>query len=428
MRKSKPKHPPIVAPVITRPFPDDVSTIEDISEPPSAEHREFMKLVSAEICGVAPPHECRCDISEQNFKCMRGYIYIMTNKANNKRYVGQARSHRLNAGKYRKFGWNKRVGEHFKEAADNRSTSVKLNRAIRKYGLEGFTSELLFDCDVKFLNHYERLFVSQYDSYNSGYNLTAGGGQCIEMTDEVRLKISNAGKLTFQKPGHREDHAKLLWMKHDGRRVEKLQPFDFGFDHVTMQDATELLIVALYASGVRVHVFRLEKTKFSDINLCLLRAKKLLQNFECPYTISFIKIDRADYDSIVVDDAFFVLPETKQSVKKVKAALRLPHHAVRRMKRLNEIADVIKFSFGPPATKKNPHVKGRVRSKDDPTTAIIFKFGGKDADELACHQEMATFIDVVCKEHNFKKERIEWNEDLRTHIEGMKESPLNAYL
>lgn len=75
-------------------------------------------------------------------------------------------------------------------------------RAIRKYGVEEIESEVLYETDNfdKALEM-ERYFISKYDSYKNGYNMTNGGdgGDIISLLDEERYKkyiqkLSNKNK------------------------------------------------------------------------------------------------------------------------------------------------------------------------------------------------------------------------------------------
>ena len=48
-----------------------------------------------------------------------GHIYKITNIIEQKHYIGQTRSHRLNKGKYRPFGYYGRFKDHISEAINN---------------------------------------------------------------------------------------------------------------------------------------------------------------------------------------------------------------------------------------------------------------------------------------------------------------------
>lgn len=50
---------------------------------------------------------------------VKSHIYIIKNKINDKVYVGQANTHRLNKNKYRYFGYTGRFNDHISEAITN---------------------------------------------------------------------------------------------------------------------------------------------------------------------------------------------------------------------------------------------------------------------------------------------------------------------
>lgn len=107
-----------------------------------------------------------------------GHIYKIINLKNNKYYIGQTRSHRLNRKKYRPFGYIGRFKDHISEAKCNskKNQCRFLNNAILKYGIENFKVELIITCHLNELDYYEVKYISEYNSkYPNGYNLTDGG-------------------------------------------------------------------------------------------------------------------------------------------------------------------------------------------------------------------------------------------------------------
>lgn len=91
-----------------------------------------------------------------------GYIYKITNNINGKIYIGQT------------IGTiEKRFAEH-KNAAKN-GCRYALHRAIRKYGIENFSIEEIEQCPIEELDNKEQYWISFYDSYSHGYNMTIGG-------------------------------------------------------------------------------------------------------------------------------------------------------------------------------------------------------------------------------------------------------------
>lgn len=66
-----------------------------------------------------------------------------------------------------------------------------IDRALRKYGGNNFSLEILEDNieDAKELNNREIYWISYYDSFNNGYNLTQGGGGRKIFSAEKTLEI-----------------------------------------------------------------------------------------------------------------------------------------------------------------------------------------------------------------------------------------------
>lgn len=93
-------------------------------------------------------------------------IYKITNLLNNKSYIGQS----INIAN--RWTEHKRVA--FKET--DKAYNYPLYRAIRKYGLENFIFEVLEECSEPDLNDREMYWISFFNTFNDGYNLTPGGG------------------------------------------------------------------------------------------------------------------------------------------------------------------------------------------------------------------------------------------------------------
>ena len=90
-----------------------------------------------------------------------GYIYKIINNINSKVYVGQT-----NGTLSRRWSLHKQM---------HKTHSFVLYRAMRKYGIEHFTMELIEECDDNLLDEREKYWINYYDSYNNGYNMTLGG-------------------------------------------------------------------------------------------------------------------------------------------------------------------------------------------------------------------------------------------------------------
>lgn len=84
---------------------------------------------------------------------------------------------------------------HCKKARGN--SKLKFHNAIRKYGIDVWISEILEEVEEDKLCEREIFWISFYDSYNNGYNLTHGGdGRCFvkgrKQTKEHKEKIRKA--------------------------------------------------------------------------------------------------------------------------------------------------------------------------------------------------------------------------------------------
>lgn len=89
---------------------------------------------------------------------MKGIIYKITNKVNNKSYIGQTR--------YTiEFRWK----QH-----QHKQDNCYFHNAIRKYGVNNFNVEILEECEVKDLDSREVFNIAKYDTFKNGYNMTIG--------------------------------------------------------------------------------------------------------------------------------------------------------------------------------------------------------------------------------------------------------------
>ena len=109
------------------------------------------------------------------------YIYKITNKINNKIYIGQV---------YNKTIYD-RFNRHIKEACPNSKSYI--DRAIHKYGKENFICELIDIAEnLQELNKKEIYWIDYYNStnHNIGYNLTLGGdgGNTYLCKSDIEMK------------------------------------------------------------------------------------------------------------------------------------------------------------------------------------------------------------------------------------------------
>lgn len=112
-----------------------------------------------------------------------GVIYKITCLINGKLYVGQTRQK-----------LSRRITQH---KYDSKKGSLGIGAAIRKYGWENFSAEVIESCPVEQLNERELFWIAALNTKASnGYNLTDGGdgGKGFSPSPETRAKLSVALK------------------------------------------------------------------------------------------------------------------------------------------------------------------------------------------------------------------------------------------
>jgi hypothetical protein len=165
-------------------------------------------------------------------KINRGIIYLLTNTANGKIYIGQTKEY-SGVTALRKYGLHNRWKDHVSSA--NRNTvkgCVLLNRAIRKYGEAAFTQDILVYCSIEDRDKIEIALIYGYDSNNPkyGYNVCTGGGGTPghPITEEFRESVAQfnpTGIMNIKQIKSRKDKSIILGYKvsrdYDGKRYNK---------------------------------------------------------------------------------------------------------------------------------------------------------------------------------------------------------------
>ena len=122
-----------------------------------------------------------------------GCIYKITNKYNNKSYIGQTRRN-----------LEVRLKEHYRDAYRPKSGMYDslFHRAIRKYGREAFESSILEFCNDEELNNKEQYWIKYYTTFPYGYNMNYGGDYIgshhVNYEEIYQMKVSyqmNANEL-----------------------------------------------------------------------------------------------------------------------------------------------------------------------------------------------------------------------------------------
>lgn len=151
-------------------------------------------------------------------------IYLITNLANGKQYVGQT-----------SLPAHKRLAKHYRDSLYGRSTY--LCRAIRKYGIENFSIEIL----EEHLSHedalsQEKFFIETLGTNLVGYNMTHGGegtsGYRHSDDTRRRMSLSRVGKT------HSENTKKLLSVQRQGELNVNYQKIYSDIERRKISDKT----------------------------------------------------------------------------------------------------------------------------------------------------------------------------------------------
>ena len=136
-------------------------------------------------------------------------IYLLTNKLNNKKYVGQT--------------WEGIVIRWQKHCAPSNTGCVKLHNAIMKYGRDNFYYEVLVFCSTQeSADYWECYFIEKFDTIYNGYNIRGGGSRGI-ISEETKQKISKANTGKIRSDQSRKNMSKgQIGKKYSKERNEKI--------------------------------------------------------------------------------------------------------------------------------------------------------------------------------------------------------------
>lgn len=117
---------------------------------------------------------------------MAGLIYKIENQVNGKVYIGQTTQ-----------ALCRRKAEHLTRLRANKRQH-KLYQALRKYGEDSFSFlEIASVPNIEDLDDVEIEIIAQYNSFNRGYNSTAGGDTLSQETKDKIAEKMRGRKITW---------------------------------------------------------------------------------------------------------------------------------------------------------------------------------------------------------------------------------------
>ena len=117
-----------------------------------------------------------------------GEVYMATSTTTGKSYIGQAQCYTKCQEKFKKWGSIKRWQTHISEAKSKKDHNQFLNSAIRDYGRDDFTVQVLIKCELPVLNDIEIAYIKSKNTLApNGYNIMLGQG-LHGVSEEAKIK------------------------------------------------------------------------------------------------------------------------------------------------------------------------------------------------------------------------------------------------
>ena len=235
-------------------------------------------------------------------------IYKITNKTNNKCYIGQSVN-------IEKRWYNHKYSYKNSNTKDYNST---FHTALRKYGINNFSFEIIEECDIDSLNEREIYWIEFYNSYYRGYNETPGGDNGFSCPGESNPNASLTEDDVYQ---IRQAVLKCLPQKQffeDNNFESMISYRQFcriwrgeGWEHI-LPEAIEFVKSEEYIQQIRKNarattITDKQKEAWKDIEIRKLRGEKRSQVYQ---------IYKNDYTQGGFDSIWYKIRENTNPLKK----------------------------------------------------------------------------------------------------------------
>lgn len=202
-----------------------------------------------------------------------GYIYVIENQINHKKYVGQS------------IDPVKRWRIHKND--DIKNPNLVIGKAFLKYGIENFTMTIIEDCEDCKMSEREIYWIKELKTFIGdpeccGYNMTRGGEAMFgdsnpfygkQHTEESKQKMSEAAK---QRIGEKNSFYRR---HHSEETKEKIRQANKGRKHTE----EELIKMSENQMGEKNHFYGKKHTEEAKEKIRQARLGKLPYN-AVPYT------------------------------------------------------------------------------------------------------------------------------------------------
>lgn len=145
-------------------------------------------------------------------------IYSHLNPITNQRYIG-----------YTTKTIEERFSVHCKKSKG--TSKLKFHNAIRKYGSKIWISEIIEEVPDDKLCEREIFWISYYDSYNNGYNLTPGGDGRGFVKGRKQTKKSNELRSKTMKALYKDGNHPLIGIPQPEEKKQKIRETLTGVKH-----------------------------------------------------------------------------------------------------------------------------------------------------------------------------------------------------
>lgn len=136
-------------------------------------------------------------------------IYKITNKINNKIYIGKSVN----------------IERRWQQEINGYSCNKHLFKSFNLHGVENFSFEILEECKKEILNEKEIYYISYFNStdQNLGYNITLGGDGIVNVSDEHRKIIAESNKKNPRRKGKKnsKEHRERISNSNKGKKLSK---------------------------------------------------------------------------------------------------------------------------------------------------------------------------------------------------------------